>query len=40
MKPCTLFTLLPEATAASFRICAVGLKLLSQPIQPWWAASM
>ncbi len=40
MNPCTLLTVLPEALAAWANSVADAVKLSSQPIQPWWAASM
>jgi hypothetical protein len=40
MKPVTSFTLAPFVVATLWNCCTAGPRLLSQPSQPWWAASM
>ncbi len=40
MKPVTSLTVAPSDVAAFLNSVAAGPMLLSQPSQPWWAASM
>ena len=40
MKPATSFTLAPFDVATLWNSCTAGSRLLSQPSQSWWAASM